>query len=650
VVLHRPVPHVLAAAFLALAAVALSPAAPAQTFDGSMSGHWWNPARNREGQFITFESVNGRNVAFLAYFTYGAGGAATWYVGNADYAAGAATITLPLVTGSGGRFGADYRPEDVTITPAGTATLTWVSCSAMRMTFTGAQSFSVDLTRAVGPLTGVPCGGAAAPVAVSGLSPFPAACGGAVGTSYVNAEVEPHLAVNPANPDHLLATWQQDRWSNGSARGVVSAASFDGGRSWAPRAMPFSQCGGGTPANGGNFERATDPWVAFGPDGVAYSMGLATTGGSFTAGSVNAMLVSRSTDGGRSWGNPVALVTDTAPFFHDKNTITADPYDGRFAYATWDRIQQGGYGPTIFTRTTDRGLTWEPARIIFDPGTSSQTLGNLVVALPGGTLVGFFAHLQGGAGGSSVNSLKAVRSTDRGATWSPDIRIADMLSVGTRDPYSGLRVRDATLIPQAAAGPDGTLHVVWQDSRFSAGLRDEIAYSRSTDGGLTWSAPVRVNPAHGAPAFTASVAVRADGTIGVTYYDLRDDTVDGAPLVTGYFLARSADGVTWSEKRLDGPFDLSTAPEANGLFLGDYMGLAAAGGQFAALYARTTGDAANLTDVFLAKSAGAAGAKAGERTWVATPAGPFTLAAPWRQRLDEATRSVLARRGRPPSP
>ena len=642
---HRTARNALAAAALALAGCILAAPVAAQTFDGSMSGHWWNPARNREGQFITFESVGGRNVAYLAYFTYGAGGAPTWYVGNADYAAGAATITLPLVTGSGGRFGEGYRPEDVTIASTGTATLTYVSCSAMRMTFTGAQTFTVDLTRAVGPLTGVPCGGtAAAPLPVSGPSPFASGCGGGSGVNYVNAEVEPHLAVNPADPSHLLATWQQDRWSNGSARGVVTAASFDGGRTWAPRAMPFSRCGGG------NFDRATDPWVAFGADGTAYSMGLATTGGSFTAGSVNAMLVSRSTDGGRTWGNPVALVTDTAPYFHDKNTITADPSDPRFAYAAWDRIEQGGYGPTIFTRTTDRGATWEPVRVIFEPGTSSQTLGNQVVALPGGTLVNIFAHLQGGAGGSSVNTLKAVRSTDRGATWSAGIPIADLLSVGTRDTWSGSRVRDGSLIPQAAAGPDGSVHLVWQDSRFSGGLRDEIAYSRSTDGGLTWSPPVRVNPALGAAAFTASVAVRSDGVIGVTYYDLRDDTVDAAPLATGYFLARSADGLTWTETRLDGPFDLSTAPEANGLFVGDYMGLAQGGGQFLALYARTTGDLANRTDIVLAKSAGAVSSKAGERTWVAKPAGPFTVAREWQARLDEATRHVLARRTPPVAP
>lgn len=634
--------HLASIAF-ALAAAFAALAAGAQTFEGAMSGHWWNPAREKEGQFLAFESVGGRHVAFLAYFTYGANGAATWYVGNADYLPGATSITMPLVAGSGGRFGPDYRPGDVTIAPAGTATLTFVSCSSLRVAYSLSQTFTVDLTRAVGPLAGAACGGATtkATFLASGPSPLPPGCGGSGGTNYENAEVEPHLAVNPLDPDHLVASWQQDRWSNGSARGVVTAVSFDGGRTWSRTPMPFSRCGGGTAANGGNFERATDPWVAFGPDGTVFSMALATTGGSFTAGSANAMLVSRSTDGGRTWGNPVALVTDTAPFFHDKNTITADPLDARFAYAVWDRIQQGGPGPTIFTRTTDRGLTWEPVRTIFEPGSGSQTIGNLVVALTGGTLVNLFAHLESGANG---NSLKVIRSTDRGATWSAATKVADLLSIGARDPRSGAAIRDGAIIPQAAAGPDGTMHVVWQDARFSGGARDEIAHSRSTDGGLTWSAPVRVNAPQGTQAFTPAVAVGADGRVGVTYYDLRDDTVAGARLETGYFLARSVDGLTWSETRLDGPFDLATAPQANGLFLGDYMGLAAAGDRFLALYGRTTGDLANRTDIFLARSGAEATAKAAAGSWTAEAAAPWVVDAAWRARLEEATRAVVARR------
>jgi hypothetical protein len=148
-----------------------------------------------------------------------------------------------------------------------------------------------------------------------------------------------------------------------------------------------------------------------------------------------------------------------------------------------------------------------------------------------------------------------------------------------------------------AVAPGGTLYVVWQDGRF-AGNHDGIALARSADGGLTWSAPVRINAEPAVAAFTPQVHVRADGTIGVSYFDLRSDTAD-ATLLVDYWLARSADGVQWSETRIDGPFDLASAPLVDGaVFLGDYMGLAGAGAAFVAFYARTTGDLANRTDIF----------------------------------------------------
>src|SRR5437588_10845716 len=90
-------------------------------------------------------------------------------------------------------------------------------------------------------------------VQVSAPSPFSAGCAniaGPSGASYMNAEVEPQVAINPANPANLIAVWQQDRWSNGGAKGVVTAWSSDSGHSWSRVAVPYTLCAGGT------FERA----------------------------------------------------------------------------------------------------------------------------------------------------------------------------------------------------------------------------------------------------------------------------------------------------------------------------------------------------------------------------------------------------------
>ena len=145
----------IVAAVLFLAGASLS--AAAQTFTGAMSGSWWDAARGGEGQFITFETVGTRNVVYLAYFTYTADGRSTWHVGSADYTPGATSISIPLGSGSGARFGAAFKTADVVITPMGTATLEFVGCNQMRMQHTGMAGVTLNLTRLVGPLAGAGC-------------------------------------------------------------------------------------------------------------------------------------------------------------------------------------------------------------------------------------------------------------------------------------------------------------------------------------------------------------------------------------------------------------------------------------------------------------------------------------------------------------
>src|SRR5438874_1772410 len=100
---------------------------------------------------------------------------------------------------------------------------------------------------------------------VSTASPFPPGCGRATEGSfpgsnynYANAEVEPWLAVNPAAAGDVAGFWQQDRWSDGGAHGLVAAVSHDGGATWAYSWPHFSNCAGGDATNGGNFGRSSD--------------------------------------------------------------------------------------------------------------------------------------------------------------------------------------------------------------------------------------------------------------------------------------------------------------------------------------------------------------------------------------------------------
>lgn len=428
--------------------------------------------------------------------------------------------------------------------------------------------------------------------------------GGSVsGTNYANAEVEPYAAVNPGNANHLLATWQQDRWSDGGARALVSAISLDGGATWQRTLQAMSRCGGAAPGSAGDYERASDPWVDFSPDGTAHAMGLGLTGTALQPGSTSAMLASRSIDGGRSWSPAATLARDGPAYFHDKNSLTADPTDARLVYAVWDRLDPAGNGPTLLARSVDGGVSWQPARVIYAPISSgvSQTLGNRIVVLAAGaergTLVNVFTQIDT-VGGTSSSRIGVVRSGDQGASWSGPVFVADLRAVGARNPEGGQLIRDGALLPSIAAGPDGSLWVAWQDARFSAGVRDAIALSRSTDGGRTWSDPAAINRVPGAAAFTPTLHVRADGLVGVLHYDLRSNTSDPSTLLADAWLLTSRDGATWSETRVHGPFDMAAAPDARGLFLGDYQGLVSSGNAFVPVLALSRTDTSNRTDIF----------------------------------------------------
>ena len=222
--------------------------------------------------------------------------------------------------------------------------------------------------------------------------------------------------------------------------------------------------------------------------------------------------------------------------------------------------------------------------------------------------------------------------------------------VGTRDPVTGETVRDGAGIASMAAGADGRLHVVWQDSRFSAGAVDGIAYLQSSDAGLSWSAPTQVNSSAGAAAFTPTLHVRADGVIGVSYYDCSATRTTTSTLPIIYKLAQSKDGVHWSGSEINSPFDLRKAPVAGGYFLGDYQGLSSNGNAFAALYGRTTtsNSATDITEIVFANVADGSLKRAPlsdvQRYVAKTASDGFVVTPELQKRVNEAVDRVVQQR------
>ena len=426
------------------------------------------------------------------------------------------------------------------------------------------------------------------------------------GTIFSNSEVEPFTAVNPTSPSNLIAVWQQDRWSNGGAHALMSAASFDGGATWGSQTpLPFNVC-----ATGGlSYERASDPWVSIGPDGIAYAISI-----SFNASNNdNAVAAVRSTNGGLSWDHLTVIRQDNAQnqFFNDKESVTADPTRAKTAYAVWDQLAgpvdnpavlahnfHSFTGPTYFSKTTDGGVTWSPSKIIVPMRQNQQSIANVIEVGPNGTLYDFFTLITGTGPNNGPNStaphglaIALIKSTDGGDTWTAPQIVETMDTVTVTDPNTGQPLRTADFDAAPAVDPvTGQLYLVWQDARDTTGPNGKGAFSRilettSTDGGATWTDPVVVsNSPPGISAFLPAIAISSTGTVGLTYYDFRGLTPNNTTtLPTDIWFKSTPRGgnlSTATETHVTGPFNMLAAPNAGGSFLGDYEGLTVSGTTF----------------------------------------------------------------------
>jgi hypothetical protein len=446
------------------------------------------------------------------------------------------------------------------------------------------------------------------------------------GVIFPNSEVEPWLEVNPTDQDNLATFYQQDRYSNGGAKSNAAGVSFDAGATWTQVSVPQNtRC-----TDGGRYQRASDPWISFSPNGVLHSMSLVTDPDNPSGGcGDNGMVANRSFDGGLTWEASKQLIADDNPrFLNDKNSMTADPNDSRFVYAVWDRLQQAGgdvqnpenrrglgfKGPIYFTRSTNNGATYETPRKILETGANKQTIGNQIVVEPlsrGGSLFDFFDDITNSSNrlkGFGPLKLAFIRSDDNGSSWTKVRRAEDMLPMAlfrfsgvidpdsppapcpAPDPQGNCPIRAADLIPDVAVNrSNGNLYAVWQDVRFDGVGHDQIAFTQSTDGGTSWSAPIKVNqtPASATDedneqAFTPSVHVADDGTVAVSYFDFRFNTPSPA-LETDHWVVHChaasencANTASWNEetRATTTSFDMRRAPFARGYFVGDYMGLA----------------------------------------------------------------------------
>jgi hypothetical protein len=419
-------------------------------------------------------------------------------------------------------------------------------------------------------------------VLVNGSTPFPGGCppySPEPGTE--DSAYEPSLFVDPGDADRLAAAWIQD-----GGLAIMTGASRDGGRSWKTAPAP-----GASHCSGGRTGGVVDPWLSYGPDGVLY---LATLGADLAPGfpltnPQTQVAVNRSSDLGVSW-SPVVAVQPEDGGDYDKPSLTADPRVAGRVYAVWgSRSGPGGaYGVSQFAQSADGGRSWTAAQAIYVPVPSppAWTHGNVIAVLADGTLLDFFVLVNESPyfGVALPDAEMVIRSSDGGRSWSAPVKIADVPSrLAAKGSAEAQRIDDIS-VPAVALDRSGTINLAWHQN--PSPMTGAIMLARSHDEGRSWSAPSAAAE-YGGQAFFPALATQPDGTLGLLWYDTRHDTPDSAHMATDVWFAQSRDeGRSWQEIHLAGPFDALSGPDFFGVgrTIGDYVSLAGTPSGFDALF------------------------------------------------------------------
>ena len=364
----------------------------------------------------------------------------------------------------------------------------------------------------------------------------------------------------------IVSAFQVGRIFDGGAANIGFATSTNGGRSWTagflPGTTPFS-----TPPST-VWARTSDPTVAY---DAKHGVWLISFLGLFPngAGSTVDVLVSRSTDGGFTWSNPVAVNTDG--HFNDKNwTVCDNTASSPFYGNCYTEFDDNTLGDLIqMSTSSDGGLTWGPG---LPTANNAHGIGGQPLVQPTGRVI---VPINGFAG---VNFLVVAFTSDNGgASWSKTNIVA---RVAFRLPAGGLR---ATIpLPSAEMDATGKVYVVWSDCHFEPTCQaSDLVLSTSSDG-KAWSKLTRIplDPiGSGVDHFIPGLAVDRS-TSGSTahlvvtfyYYPVSNCTTSTCQLNIGY--ATSGDGgATWTANtQLAGPMSLTWLPNTTqGFMVGDYI-------------------------------------------------------------------------------
>lgn len=404
-------------------------------------------------------------------------------------------------------------------------------------------------------------------------------------TNDTTSQNETPLAVNPRNSQNLLTGNNDYNYNDGC--GVN--ASLDGGKTWT-RTLSNGFLPGITRytndpavAGTGTGDFGGDPAVAFGPDGTAYFTCFTYNGTS------TQLLLSRSTDGGRTWlaggsAKPLTLVTafngngvakGSNGQFPDHEAMTVAP-DGTI-YVTWAQFHGGGSNSPVFIATSRDGGRSFSAPVKVSSGSIRSDQDQRIVTNASGSIayVTFDNSIQGGKG----TAIFISRSLDHGATWSAPARVGSFQDpVCLFPPYcfniSGGAFRGPGTYPAPAYNvANNRIYVAYAD--IVDGQAKILLTSASANDISAWTTPQPVAPAASGDRFAAEISTAPNGRIDIGFYDR---SYSGNSLVDVTYATSADFGATWTMARVSkSGFDPSRygVPSGNGVypFIGDYNGI-----------------------------------------------------------------------------
>jgi len=239
------------------------------------------------------------------------------------------------------------------------------------------------------------------------------------------------------------------------------------------------------------------------------------------------------------WAPPLRLADLTA--YNGGRKIVRGS-DGTLYTVYRYKYSNGGYNNIRFAKSTNNGVLWTYTNVSTDTG-YNQNYPSIAINSTGGLHI-----VWGGTySGSTTNEqIRYSKSSDGGVTWANPITI-------------GVYTTRAQSVPSIAVDGNNNMYVVWHGGNSGAGATNQIRFSKSTDGGTTWSAPVNITTSIGGTYYLQqypSIAIDNSNNLYVVWNGRYSGSSPGS-LYHIRFSKSTDGGTTWSA-----PINISTLTTA----------------------------------------------------------------------------------------